>query len=334
MYYVRIVFFVTNGYDLDIDEEYTLLQSESIICKVTIDRRLENVKVIISYGGFENEEIATQEGDKLFHSVKKRFVKNGIPINISGGLRVLDTTQKSFHTGGLTQYGLEHIEEIFPQLANKTVRNETLGLEIYQLDEDISEVKFIGQSAKITKKVKFPEIEIEEYKGNNKVNVAYSLLNSSNSINDLRASFLLKVSAIESLVSEDAYKEKIYCDIINQINRMIKLENIKVDLEIPNDEIQKIIQKLKGSIGTLKKKSIGEKCKDLILLCNLNKIYLNMDVILFFNECYRIRSKFVHTGTYRNEVTEIEKIRELEMYLNELNSLIIDILDYYEKNFI
>lgn len=57
-----------------------------------------------------------------------------------------------------------------------------------------------------------------------------------------------------------------------------------------------------------------------------------MSVISFFNDCYRIRSEFVHTGTYRNEVTETEKIRELEMYLNELNSLMIDILDYYEKN--
>lgn len=269
MYYVRIVFFVTNNYDLDIDEEFNLFRTESIICKVTIDRRFEDVKVIISYGGFKNEEIAVQEGEKLFYSVKNGFIKKGIPINISGGLRVLDTTQKSFHTGGLIQYGIENIEVLFPQLANKTVKNEILGLGIYQLNEDISEVKFISQNAKLTKKVKFPDIEIEEYKGNNKLNIAYSLLNSSNVINDLRVSFLLKVSAIESLVPEDSYKEKIYCDIINQINKTIKLEKIKVDFDIPDDELQKIIQKLKGSIGTLKKKSIGEKCKDLISMCKV-----------------------------------------------------------------
>jgi hypothetical protein len=37
---------------------------------------------------------------------------------------------------------------LFPQLANKTVKNELLGMGIYQLDEDISEVKFLSQSVK------------------------------------------------------------------------------------------------------------------------------------------------------------------------------------------
>ena len=35
----------------------------------------------------------------------------------------------------------------------------------------------------------FPKIEIEEYKEDKKINIAYSLLNSSNAMNDLRASF-------------------------------------------------------------------------------------------------------------------------------------------------
>ncbi|TKI57096.1 hypothetical protein E8L90_17395 [Brevibacillus antibioticus] len=332
MYYARLVFFVTNDYDLDIEEEQCLFQTDSIVCKVKIDRRMENVKVIFSYGAFSTEEIAKQEGEKLFYNVKKEFIRRGIPINISGGLRILDTLQTSFDTGGLTKVGLANIHLRIPELVNTTVENETLGLRIYQLDKEISEVKFISQSIQLKVKVKFPDIKLEDFKDNEKLKIAYSLLNSSNAINDIRASFLLKVSSIESLVPEDEYKDTNYCDVINQINKMITMKNIKV--ELPDNELEGIIQKVKGSVGALKKKSIGDKCRDLIQHCNIQKQYKNMDVFAFFNDCYKLRSEFVHTGTFRNEDDETKKIRNMEIYLSELNSLVLDILDYYEKNII
>lgn len=334
MYYVRIVFFVIGGYDFHIEDDLTLFKSGSAVCKVKIKRDDEELKVIISYGGFEDRETAEREGNKLFYSVKKQFIKRGTPINISGGLGVLDTPLQSFSTGAVTEHGLKNIETFFPHLANKTVFNETLGMDIYKLDEDISEVKFIRLSAKAQLKTDFPTIKIEEYKEDKKLNTAYSLLNSSNAINDLRASFLLKVSAIESLVPEESYKDDNYCYFIKQINKIITKENIKIDIDISDTEKQKVIQNIKSSFGSLKKKSIGEKCKELIERCNFEKTYNGKNAIAFFDECYKIRSEFVHTGTYKNEVSEMEKIRELETYRTELNKLIIDVLDYYEKNLI
>ncbi|PLR82553.1 hypothetical protein [Bacillus sp. V33-4] len=332
MYYVRIVFLINEGYDFDTEDEFILFESGSVVCRVKIDRRFEKLKVIMSYGGFEDREIAEIEGNKLFYSVKKSFIKKGIPINISGGLGVLDTTQISFATGEITEYGLKNIEMIFPQSANKTVKNELLGMGIYQLDEDISEVKFLSQSVKAQLTTQFPEIEVAEYIEDEKINIAYSLLNSSNAINDLRASFLLKVSSIESLVSEDSYKDDSYCYFIKQINKSITMENINIDIDIPEKEKQKIIQSIKSSIGLLKKKTIGEKCRELIKGCNFKKNYNGKNAITFFDECYKIRSEFVHTGTYKTGVSEIQKIRELETYKMELNRLIIDVLDYYERN--
>ncbi|MCI2254552.1 hypothetical protein L2D08_09250 [Domibacillus sp. PGB-M46] len=333
MYYVRIVFFISKEYDFNIENEFTLFQSGDITCKVEIKRREDtDPKVILSYGGFKDREVAEQEGEKLFYSIKKQFIKEGIPINISGGLGVLDTLQMSFANGGLTEHGLKNIDQLFPQLKNKPVRNETLGMEIYKLDEDISTITFIAQEAKIKKTMDFPKIEMAEYKENTKINIAYSLLNSSNAINDLRASFLLKVSAIESLVPDKSYKDDKYCYFINQANKLISMEKMSNDLDIPEEEMQKIVQSIKGSIGSLKKKSIGEKCKELIERCNLEKTYLNLDAIAFFNKCYKIRSEFVHTGIYSGDVPEIEKIRELEIYRMELDKLVVDILDYCEKN--
>lgn len=330
MFYVRITLFLINDYDLTIEGEQVLFQTKDALCKIKVDRRLEHVKVIYTYGGFNTEEVAALEGEKLFVNVKKRFIKLGVPINISGGLRVLDTTQTSFTTGGITEHGIEYLKAHVPELANRTVENDVLGLSIYQFDEDISEVKFVGQEAKMIKKIPAPVIEMADYKEDDKLKIAYSLLNSSNAVNDLRVSFILKVSAIESLVPEEQRKDEEYCNIINQINKMIKKDNIKS--ELPDAELEKIINKVKNDIGALKKKSIGEKCRSLIEKCGIEKQYLGKDVLIFFKECYSIRSDFVHTGTFKNKEDEINKIRELETYLEALNSLILEILDYYETN--
>jgi hypothetical protein len=333
MFYVRVVFFIIGKkYEFDIQDEFILFESESAVCRGKIDRSTEDIKVILSYGGFEDRVTAEKEGNKLFYSVKKLLIKKGIPINISGGLGVLDTTQMSFNTGGLTEYGLKNIGLLFPQLANETVRNETLGMEIYQLDKDISEVKFLYQSVTPKLTLQFPEVKIDDYKENQKLNTAYSLLNSSNVINDLRASFLLKVSVIESLVPADSYKDETYCYLLKQINKSITMENIKIEIDIPEIEKQKILQSIKSSLGSLKKKTISEKCKELIGSCNFEKDYNGKNAIRFFDECYKIRSEFVHTGTYRDDVSETQKISELETYKTELNNLIIDVLEFSEKN--
>ncbi|USK57706.1 hypothetical protein LIS82_27395 (plasmid) [Cytobacillus solani] len=334
MHYVRIVFFVGGGYDFDINDEQTLFQFGDAVCKVKVKRNNEEIKVIITFGGFEDRESADREGNKLFYNVKKQFTKKGIPINISGGLGVLDTNQKSFINGGITEYGFKELKKSIPHLANETLVNEILGMDVYQFDKDISQFTFVGQSVKVQLKTEFPLIEIEDYKQDTKLETAYSLLNSSNAINDLRASFILKVSAIESLVPEESYKSENYCAFIKQINNLITKENIKINIDISDTEKQKIIQNIKSSFGSLKKKSIGEKCKELIERCNFEKTYFGKNAISFFNECYIIRSEFVHTGTYINGISEMEKIRELENYKTELNRLIIDVLEFYEKNLI
>lgn len=332
MFYVRIVLYTSKEYDFKIEDETTLFSSDEAICKLNIDRRFEYLRIIVTYGGFTKREIAEQEGKILFYNLKKQFIRIGIPINISGGLGVLDTTQTSFDTGGLTEYGLNNISLIFPQLKDVTVRSEKLGMQIYELGEDISNVKFIVEEVSSVRTMNsFPKLNSEIYNENYKINVAYSLLNSGNAINDLRANFLLKVSAIESLVSEDSYKDKNYCDILNKINKFITVDNLKDQLEISEIELDKMLQKIKSAVGNLKKKSIAEKCVDLIESCDIQKKYLNKDAISFFNACYRIRSEFVHTGEYKKNSTEEQKIRELEEHLIELNTLVFDILDYYEE---
>lgn len=335
MYYIRIVFFVRDDNDFYIEDEAVLFEKNGIECKVKIDRSSEDLKVILTHGGFGKEKEAEEEGKKLLYSVKKQFVQKGIPINISGGLGVLDTNQKSVETGGFTQYGMDHIEQFFPQLKNEIIKNEKLGMKIYKLEEPISQVKFASSNIKSTLKHRFPPIDTEEYREDVKLNTAYSLLNSSNAINDKRVSFLLKISVIECLVSEDEYKDEKYCSVINDINKnLIKIENVKVYNDIPNNELEKILNRIKSTFGNMKKKSIGEKCTDIINNAKLKNKYLKQDAISFFRECYKIRSTFIHSGTYNTDVnkSEDDKAYELGNYTTALNGFVLDILDYYENS--
>ncbi len=92
------------------------------------------------------------------------------------------------------------------------------------------------------------------------------------------------------------------------------------------EEIEAHIEALKISIGSKKNKSIGEKCRELVLSANLNKKYNGYGAVEFFDKCYGIRSKFVHTGGYELEV--------VEAFGHHLHEFVVDILAEYEKGFI
>lgn len=85
----------------------------------------------------------------------------------------------------------------------------------------------------------------------------------------------------------------------------------------------KLKEMVKNDIGQLRRKSIGKKCKELINKCVGSRKYCDLAVMDFFNECYKIRSIFVHVGT-----TNLSKINK---YDNELKRLVIDVILEYEK---
>lgn len=334
LFYVRIVFFINKKYEFEFDEKLTRLIDNDVVWKISVDQREEfiNSKVVIISNGFKEKEAAEYAGKRIFYSVKKKFITMGIPINISGGLGVLDTTQTSFSTGEFTEHGLKYIHLLLPQLRNKIVRNEVLGMVIYEFEENIviSDVTFIAQDVQVAIKMKLSDLEIGEYPESKKLDIAYSLLNSSNAINDLRTSFLLKVSAIESLVSADEYNDKVYCNTLNKLNKLITIDNLENNSELTAEAYLRLLQKIKSAIGLLKKKSINEKCIDLISSYSITKRYIGLEAPIFFNKCYGIRSEFVHTGTYGKNLNEEQKIRNLEEYNIELQKLVIDILEHYE----
>lgn len=341
--YARLAFFLGEYDILEKQEEKVLFRNGEAICTMKIKHTkkpgIENdsqedmnvdVMVVFNYGPFADEKVALEEGRKLFFSVKKSFSKNYIAMKIFNEFGILDSEKDYYDNGGLTVEGLASSAFIHPELDGHHVANGFLGLKVYQSEIDISKVKFYHQAIETWKKFEFPDIELNNNKIDSKLLIAYSLLNSSLAINDLRTNFILKISAVEALVPEDSYKDENYCNAINQIVKSIDAKIINSNENDPI-EIEKNVQRLKSSIGSLKKKSIAEKCNDLIIKCDLTKQYDSKSPVAFFKECYQLRSNFVHTGKMNKKESELnDEINELVTKTISLHELVIDILEKYE----
>jgi len=326
MYFARIVFFLENGHDLKIgesriEEPIELFNSGSKKCTLKIDRRMNKKKVIITYGLFGDEEDAKAKGSNLLDSIKVLFIRQGIPIKINSSRGVLDSTKKFADNGGFTYHGLANVHHMFPELEGVHVENELLGLGIYEADESesLEDIKFMAQSLGIELRSNIPEIT-DEYSMNKDLRTSYSMMNTSNLIQDNRAKFIVRITALEALVSNRIKHESDFCNVVDELLKDYVSE-LRLDSLKPLEDAKKLeyLNRLKNSIGRIKEKSIGEKCRELIVNSNLSKKYYEMDAITFFNKCYSIRSKFIHYGDYDVSV--------VDSYLVPLNELVLDVLE-------
>lgn len=74
-------------------------------------RKGEKTKVILEYGGFQEEEKAREEGIKLLRNVKLQMCKYNNPINISGINGMLDCKEHSVMPARFTEDGLSFIKQ-------------------------------------------------------------------------------------------------------------------------------------------------------------------------------------------------------------------------------
>lgn len=321
MFYVRIVFFQVDGYSFNnISENPELLfENKGSKCIAKLKTQGKKKKIIIEYGPFQGITIAQEEGLSLLRNIKIEMCRNMFPISISGISGVLDCEKASVMPSRFTKEGLQFLKSQLVNKgivdSNKVLVEDVLGLAIYEVEKSMDELHFVSQDLEIQINSSL-KIERKVYDGwDEKLDIALSLLSTSNLINDVRVKFLLKIMSIEVLVSDKEHKEKDYIDIIKNISKYLK------SCEASNEEN---MNKVKNDIGMLKIKSIGEKCNDLILKYCTDKKYGNYTAIEFFKKCYSLRSNFVHSGEI-----DINKIDEND---NMLKNLVIDVLLGYQQN--
>lgn len=316
MFFVRIAFFLEKNNVFDIKNEKKLFKNKEVECVIKVDRRFGHEKVTITYGPFDKYKDAECQGEYLFNNVKKTMARNGVPIDFTTSL------------GELTEYGEKNIKMLLPDIdiTNKIVENEVLGMSIHKVQKDISEYIFICQETIIERKWSDINFIPEDTVFDSKLNIAYSLINLSNLTESIAISFVLKISAVEALISDKQYRDALYRLFIDRVNKQFNIRGVmKTDTEQINSEseCEKVLARIKCDIGSLKISSIGEKCNNLIGGANLTQQYSMMSAEQFFKICYNIRSNFIHVGT-----ADIEFINN---NLHILHKLAIDVLEYYEN---
>ena len=113
MFFVRILFFCDRKLIFEnlSEEPIELFQNEAARCIVKKKRQGEKTKVILEYGGFQEEEKAREEGIKLLRNVKLQMCKYNNPINISGINGMLDCKEHSVMPARFTEDGLSFIKQ-------------------------------------------------------------------------------------------------------------------------------------------------------------------------------------------------------------------------------
>ncbi|MGL5149320.1 MAG: hypothetical protein ACRC7N_01955, partial [Clostridium sp.] len=271
MYFARILFFCNEEFTFRnlSDNSKELFSDGNYKCTIFSKKQGDRTKIIIEFGGFETRVKAKDEGINLLRNIKLEMCSRGNPINISGIMGMLDSKELSVMPGRITDEGLAYVKEQLIKVGriseDKRVMEDVLGLEIYEVVNSMSEIYFVSQEIKIKCDTDF-ELNIQRFKyWNEKLDVALSFLNTSILINDVRIKFLLKIMAIEVLVSEREKNEEAY---INSIDRIIKDIN-------NNDEL---MARIKNDIGQLKIKSIGKKCRKLVEV-HCNNKYLELEAV-------------------------------------------------------
>lgn len=309
MYNVCIVFYYDNSKleFKNLNKEYQELFQQGVYhCKAKAEQSGRKTKVTIIYGEFETVDEAKIEGENLLRHIKFEMCKQKNPIEISSQNGMLDTKDSSIEKCVITEYTKNLIrEKMGEEFDNIEISGEKLGLSIIKSDKS----NFFFSSSVEGKIIRSFKLDYCKYKNWNKeLDIMLSLLSSSLQINDVRTEFLLKIMAIESLVSSKQKKEEDYVKAIDHV-----IQSLKLDV----DDV--LVEQIKSDIGLLKNKSVSQKCKDLVSKYCGDEVYADLEATKFFNKCYGMRSGLVHSG-------EVES-KNFNKYNAALTDMLINIIE-------
>ena len=330
MYMSTVTFYLDKGYLLDYNDKEILFRKEKYFCYVRVLKSSGREGYRFENRFFTDRRTAEEETKKMYFSIRNQLIEKGIPIwykNYDHGEFI---NPESYYPAIITEEGKRNPEVLFTKLKNKRIEAEVIGYNVYELITPIDDVVFIVQDIEFQKKCKLNVLNFEgHYYEDELLNTAYKILNLSNSVGDEKIAFILKITAFEVLVSPKQYKSEEVKKIIRLFNRgLLNKEKIlkilkqnSIDISESNKEA---IESIKSDLGEMNKLSILEKCKRLINEVYIDEIYFNeKEPVEFFNECYNIRSRFIHAGTYN--------IKDISNRSIELGNLITGILKHIRK---
>ncbi|CCX37390.1 unknown [Clostridium sp. CAG:1013] len=316
-YYARIVFEMDDSYEfIGVTETPTIVFSKgNLQCTIKREPKLgegnRSIPYIVEIGPFVSGEMANNVGLELLRDIKLNMVKSEFPINITGSPGKYDTTSICTTISAITDAGKQ---TFLPHVDPSRIENDYIGLKIFQVKTDLSELTFFKSSVSAKSSANFSLSYPLEKVWTDRLDISLSLLNSSIHEHDIRIQFLLRIMAIEALVpSSDKYGP----EYIEAKKKAIKqIETLNIDPEITS--------RFRTALDNSVNKSIRVRVNCLLKKHLSDKRYgaSDSDAISIFSACYKARSSFTHDGTFPSGFKLVENSRSLKLIALDLISSI------------
>ena len=265
--------------------------------------------IVLRGSGWASPEEAEKFGKFYTDTLLRTFVR------LSLGADYGSRAGKSF----FTQAGLKHFSEQIGQL----LLNDTHGLMVYEQPTN-QNVRFAAIKGNIVRGVSpdqflslFNAVLVRPREMTARERAAFELFNAALFQTSVDARFLLLMISMEALLIQKKRSHK----VSSLVDRLIK----EIDA---SDEIdEKDLGVLKQGIGQLKRQSIREAGKQLVIDLLAERIYDGVSPTEIFNRCYNLRGRLVHGNQpfpSREEVN-IESPRLQRMVSDLLSFDLLDI---------
>lgn len=305
-YYARITFYLDNDYSFSnlSNGPIQLFKDGEALC-IAYENRLLRRRVVIEYGPFPTEEEAAERGTNLIRCIKLDMIRKEFPIGISDDSGSLDSPRITPVLGGVSRW-IQLCAEYNLEGGNKIIENDCIGLGVYEVKDNLSEIQFVNAEGHGELSTNFA-LDNKVFKEWNKfMDISLSLLVSSVGINDLRVKFLLRMMAIEALVAERQNKEPEHIVAIEQLTA--KIDKMEISVEYKDY--------LKARLGEMKNKSVSQKARELLRTHLSDKLYSGQTAERLFVQCYKARSSFVHSGDLLD--SDIAAVHDLKIMCLDL----------------
>ncbi|MDQ2087023.1 hypothetical protein RBH29_11350 [Herbivorax sp. ANBcel31] len=301
MFLGTVVLYLDKGYKLNIENNSIYDRCDEYCIFVKSKKFSDRMRYVFEIRFVKEKEDALKLASQLYRDLRNFLISKDIPIYYNNKGFGSYVNEMSYYPAITTDYGKKNIHCLSRDLIGKCFDDEVIGYNVYQLITPIDDFRFITHEVNIELGQEFNKDVVEECAPkSDKELLALEIYNLSNSNLDIRVAFVLAITSIEVLVGEVVYKPDKYRQLIKQINKKVLKKNYIIDLiSEQSNEAEEVIEYVKNSVGMLGKLSVLEKCKSLVKENFDDSDFYNGETALqFFEECYELRSKFIHAGNY------------------------------------
>lgn len=308
-YFSRIVSILDDGYSfLDVTEQKReLFRDGNMICTVHSDTRLNNQRFILECGPFNCKETAVEYGRNLVRQLKIYMAEHEIPINLTGVIGGADPNTIAFYYGGIESWDSLPANQERETPLRPAYENGCLGLSVYSVENSLDELRLIDSEASLSTSKSFAFRNVPFLFWDESMDLSLSLITSSMGLSDNRMALLLRIMAVEVLVSNAEPRRQEELDVINKT--IDALDNINLSKQEKSF--------VKDLLSSKKRKSVQQKVKTLLAKYLPDGVYGGKAAPDFFECCYSARSAFTHNGRWERITSEM---------IYELKKLCIDLL--------